>query len=105
MKIEDFSGLILAGRRGPRDALAESRGATHRALLPVDGIPMLVRVVRTLQASGLERIHVSIDAPELLEAQPELTAFRRPGALQVHRTQGPPSPQVAYQTFTPPRST
>ena len=95
MKVEDYSVLILAGRRGPHDALAESRGATHRALLPVDGIPMLVRVVRTLRAAGLERIHVSIDSPELLEAEPELAALHRKGALQIDRSEDSPSRSVA----------
>src|SRR4029453_16464860 len=53
VNVPDFSALILAGRRGPQDPLAVSRGATHRALLPVAGVPMLVRVVRALRAAGL----------------------------------------------------
>lgn len=95
MRPAEFSALILAGRRGPQDPLAASRGATHRALLPVAGVPMLVRVVRTLRAAGLTRLHVSIDAPELLEVLPELAALRRAGALQLHPSASSPSRSVA----------
>jgi len=91
----DFSALILAGRRGPQDALAVSRGATHRALLPVGGVPMLVRVVRTLRAAGLTRLHVSIDAPELLDSEPELAELRRAGTLRVLSSESSPSRSVA----------
>lgn len=95
MKAEDFSALILAGRRGPQDPLAVSRGATHRALLPAAGVPMLVRVVRALRAARLSRLHVSIDAPELIDAEPELGALRRAGILQVHPSASSPSRSVA----------
>ncbi|HEX5065687.1 MAG TPA: nucleotidyltransferase family protein [Myxococcota bacterium] len=95
MNVPDFSALILAGRRGPQDALAVSRGATHRALLPVAGVPMLVRVVRALRAAGLTRLHVSIDAPELLDAVPELAELRRAGALRVLASENSPSRSVA----------
>jgi CTP:molybdopterin cytidylyltransferase MocA len=92
---QDFSALILAGRRGPQDPLAVSRGATHRALLPVAGVPMLLRVVRALRAAGLSRLRVSIDAPELLDAHPELAALRREGALRVQPSADSPSRSVA----------
>ena len=63
-----FSGLVLAGRRGAADPLAENQGSTHRALLDVCGVPMLLRVVRALEASGrVGRLVVSIDDPEDLE--------------------------------------
>lgn len=95
MSAAQFSALVLAGRRGPEDPLAVGRGASHRALLPVAGVPMLVRVVRTLRAAGLSRLHVSIDAPELLDAEPELAALRRSGELRVHVSEDSPSRSVA----------
>ena len=59
----DLTGLVLAGRRGPADdPLMEVRAARHRALVEVEGVPMLVRVVRTLRAArSVGRIIVSID--------------------------------------------
>jgi GTP:adenosylcobinamide-phosphate guanylyltransferase len=84
--------LVLAGRRdGVADPLAETRGADHRALLEVAGVPMLVRVVRALRASGVERIVVSIGEPEALESEPELAALRKDGSLRVHRSLDSPS--------------
>lgn len=41
--------LILAGRRGGADPVARSAGVSHKALVPVAGIPMLERVASTLR--------------------------------------------------------
>ena len=43
--IRGYTALVLAGRRGPDDALAAAAGAPHRALLDVHGTPMLERVL------------------------------------------------------------
>jgi len=57
----------LAGRRNTGDALAESAGLTHKALLTIGGVPMGVRVLEALAATpGLERIDVSCDDPHLV---------------------------------------
>ena len=95
MSSADFSALVLAGRRGPQDPLAVGHGVSHRALLPVAGVPMLLRVLRTLRAAGITRLHVSIDAPELLETLPELADWRRQGVLQIHASESSPSRSVA----------
>jgi len=59
--------LVLAGRRGPDDPLARAAGAPHRALLELDGQPMLERVVETLEGTpAVQSIAISIDEPELL---------------------------------------
>jgi GTP:adenosylcobinamide-phosphate guanylyltransferase len=91
----DFTALVLAGRRGPDDPLARRHGVSHRALLPVAGVPMLLRVLRTLRAAGIARLHVSIDEPDLLDALPEAAAWRREGALRVHASESSPSRSVA----------
>lgn len=90
-----LSALVLAGRRGPVDALADAHGASHRALLEVGGVPMLLRVVRALRSSrGLGPLHVSIDAPERLAAIPELAALTRSGTLRTHESADSPSRSV-----------
>ena len=59
-----FTALILAGSRGPNDPVARLAGQTHKALVPVAGVPMLLRVVRTLrQAPMIGRLVVCIDRP------------------------------------------
>ena len=83
----DFAGLVLAGRRDGADPLAEATGATHRALVPVGGVPMLLRVIRTLRTSArVSPLTVSIDAPERLDAVPEIATAVKSGDLAVHRS-------------------
>lgn len=92
---EPLEALVLAGRRGPDDALAEQFGASHRALLPVHGVPSLLRVVRVLGASErFDAIHVSIDEPERIDEVPELAALAAYGTLTVHPSEASPSRSV-----------
>jgi GTP:adenosylcobinamide-phosphate guanylyltransferase len=92
--MKPYTALVLAGRRsGPDDPLARSRGASHRALLPVAGVPMLARVLTALRgARHVSQIWISIDAPEVLESVPELAAFRD---LPLHRSKESPARSVA----------
>ena len=62
--------LILAGQRaGVVDPLCEATGASHKAEIPVCGVPMLHRVVGALNAAGFEKaIYVSgYSGSDLLE--------------------------------------
>jgi GTP:adenosylcobinamide-phosphate guanylyltransferase len=89
------SALVLAGRRGSDDPLAAARGVAHRALLPVHGVPMLVRVVRALTASGCAgRIHVSMHACACAHEVEELDALVASGHLVLHEACASPSASV-----------
>ena len=91
--MQPYTALVLAGRRGTDDPLARSRGASHRALLPVAGVPMLARVLTALRgARHVARIWISIDAPDVLASVPELAPFRD---LPVHRSKESPARSVA----------
>ena len=59
------TALVLAGRRkGAPDPMAEAAGVSHKALLPVAGVPMLLRVLSALRASpAVGRVVVSMEAP------------------------------------------
>ena len=62
-----ITALVLAGQRpgGAPDPMAAAAGVSHKALLPVAGVPMLLRVVSALRASpAVGRIAASIEAPE-----------------------------------------
>jgi GTP:adenosylcobinamide-phosphate guanylyltransferase len=60
-----FTALILAGSRAD-DPVARMAGVTHKALVPVAGVPMLLRVVRTLrQAPSIGRLVLCIDRSAL----------------------------------------
>ena len=60
--------LVLAGTRpGVPDPMAQAAGVTHKAILPVAGIPMITRVLTTLRATPeVGRIVVCIDQPDVL---------------------------------------
>lgn len=61
--------LILAGTRpGVADPMAQAAGVSHKAILPVDGIPMISRVISTLRNTPeVGRIVVCIDNADVLE--------------------------------------
>lgn len=63
-----ISVLVLAGSRdGERDPLAQMGSVSHKALLPIHGVPMVDRVIQTLeQVPEIGHIWVSIERPELL---------------------------------------
>lgn len=58
------TALVLAGRRADTDPMAAAAGVSHKALLPVAGVPMLLRVVSALRgAPSVGRVAVCIEAP------------------------------------------
>lgn len=77
-----YTALVLAGSRTATDAFAEAHGARRKALVPVAGVPMIVRVVRALTAAAdVGRIHVRTDDPEPLRALAELRTLEESGRL------------------------
>ncbi len=58
-----FSALVLAGSRGGPDPVADYAGVPHKALIEVEGRPLLTRVAEALRAAGAERIAVSCNHP------------------------------------------
>jgi GTP:adenosylcobinamide-phosphate guanylyltransferase len=95
----EFTALVLAGRRGASDELADALAASdasgHHTLLDVGGVPMLLRVVRTLKASpSVGRIVVSIDEPAVLDDVPELRASLADGSLACRAALDSPSRSV-----------
>jgi GTP:adenosylcobinamide-phosphate guanylyltransferase len=90
-----FSVLVLAGRRGNGDPLAEAAGAPHRALLDIAGTPMLQRVLETLgRSERIASIFVSIDAPELLDEIPAIADLLPEGAVHLVPPADSPSRSV-----------
>jgi len=84
---------VLAGRRGEGDG--DALPGPHRALVDVAGVPMLLRVVRTLRATPrVGRLLVSIDDAAALDAVPELRALVASGALETHQSLDSPSRSV-----------
>lgn len=96
-----FNALILAGNRREGDPVAQMAGVSHKALAPINGVPMLLRLYRTLRASpGIAGIHVCIDDARLLDEVPELAAARDSGALAVVATAESPAASLASALAT-----
>ncbi len=65
--VTPLSALVLAGSRpGAADPVAVAEGVAHKALVTVEGTPMLARVVAALREAGIARIAVSADKPEVV---------------------------------------
>ncbi|QNT77615.1 nucleotidyltransferase family protein [Entomobacter blattae] len=64
-----INALVLAGtRQGPKDRLAIHGGVSHKALLPIQGVPMVTRVVKTLASLPyIGTISICSEDPSLLQ--------------------------------------
>ncbi|HKP25770.1 MAG TPA: nucleotidyltransferase family protein [Dongiaceae bacterium] len=91
-----MNALILAGSRGPDDPMAKAAGVSHKALLPVAGVPMLLRVVETLRATpGITRIYVCIEDERVALQVPALEALHRDRTLEILPASDSPATSVA----------
>lgn len=64
-----WTAIILAGRRPGEDAFAAAHGVAAKALIAIDGEPMLGRVARTvLDAPSIDRVVILAQEPEALLA-------------------------------------
>lgn len=91
-----LNALILAGSRGPDDPMALATGVEHKALIPVGGTPMLLRVIAALAATPeVAQIIVCIEAPALVRALPGLDAACGGKPLQLFAAHGSPSRSVS----------
>lgn len=93
---QSFNALILAGRRHEGDSVANFAGVSHKALAPINGVPMLLRLYRTLrQVDGIANIHVCIDDAALLNTVPELAAAREVGTLKIIKPEASPAASLS----------
>ena len=93
-----MQALVLAGRRGGGDGMADAAGLRHRALLSIAGTPMLERVVTAIFRSGVaSSVAISCDDPELLRGTPELARLSSPAMafLRFHQSGASPASSVA----------
>jgi len=90
------NALILAGSRGPDDPMAKAAGVSHKALLPVAGVPMLLRVAEALRATGgIRRIYVCIEDARVIFQVPGLEALHRARLLETIPAADSPAASVA----------
>ena len=64
---KNWTAIILAAGRGPNDPMAKAFGVSHKCALPVNGVPMLQRVVSALhQSQSIASISISIENPAIV---------------------------------------
>ena len=64
-----WTAIVLAGQRPGVDPLAAAFGETYKALIPIAGVPMVLRVTATLRASPcVARIVVLAQQPAVIAA-------------------------------------
>lgn len=101
-----WRALVLAGsRRGEADPVARYRHVRHKCLATAAGVPLLVRVVRSLEATpAIGEILVSIDDPALPASLPELAEPCRSGRVRALASEASLSRSVAaaFAAGTPP---
>jgi GTP:adenosylcobinamide-phosphate guanylyltransferase len=62
-----WTAIVLAAGRGPNDPMAKAFGVSHKCALPVNGVPMLRRVVNALQESrSIASIAISVESPAIV---------------------------------------
>jgi GTP:adenosylcobinamide-phosphate guanylyltransferase len=90
-----FTALVLAGSRGAADPVASAAGLPHKALVPVAGRPMLLRVIDTLrQCPEVGRIVLCTEDPSLVARLPELSAAVGSGEIATIRAERSPARSV-----------
>lgn len=75
--------LILAGRRASSlDPLAAAAGVTHKSLVPVAGVPMVVRVLRTVAEAWPDApIYLSVEDFGVVANEPLIAELYAAGRL------------------------
>ncbi len=92
----DYDALVLAADRGPGDPVARAAGVPCKALAPVAGRAMVLRVLDALQASrSVRRVLLCGPAREILEGASELSSRLEPGRVDWIAPQPGPSASAA----------
>lgn len=89
-----IAAVVLAGTRPGGDPLAGAEGKPHKALIEIEGRPLLERVVTALREAGIERIGISCDEGPVAD-------LARAHGCEVLRTGSGPSESanIAFETL------
>lgn len=87
-----FTAVVLAGDRNPDDPLVRQTGACCKALVTIDGRPMLDGVVATLQQSEwIQRVLLSGPSRQCLDTDATLKAALEAGQIDWVEPESSPS--------------
>ena len=81
-KTDQFTAVVLAADRTASDPITSTTGAACKAIAPVWGTPMIIRVLDALEASGMVKTIVICGPPEAVIPEcPELETRIRLGRV------------------------
>lgn len=76
--------VMVANRRGIENPLARAAGVSHKCAIPVAGVPMLERVIRTLRSCPFAaRILISVETQAVLRSVPYVDSLVAAGLASV----------------------
>ncbi len=104
MSAPTYTALLMAGSRGPTDAIAQHAGVTHKALAMIAGRPMITYVLDALVAAPeIGKIIAVIEEPDALRAVDEIRALEERGKLELFVARPSPSLSVlaTLDAYTP----
>jgi GTP:adenosylcobinamide-phosphate guanylyltransferase len=96
---EAFTAVVLAGDRTPNDLLVKAAGVSCKPLIPVAGIPMVLRVVASLEeAREIGSIVLSGPPQAAVDQEEDLRSRIASGTIRWEENQATPS-SSAYQVL------
>jgi molybdopterin-guanine dinucleotide biosynthesis protein A len=98
-----FTALVLAADRGPDDPVARAAGVSCKCLTPVNGSPMVFRVLNALDASREIGWKILCGPPEsILDQEADLRGLIAAGKVKWFANQATPSSSAYYVLQTLP---
>ncbi len=92
-----FTAVVLAADRGPDDPVANAAGVRCKSLTPVDGTPMVLRVLDALVASPQINARILCGPPRsILEQEPDLRQLITSGKVGWRENQATPSASALH---------
>lgn len=96
-----FTAIVLSGDRHPNDPLTIATGATCKALVEIDGEPMVLRVLNTLAAScSIQRLVLSGPQRHCLQDQTCIEQLINSGKISWLQPEATPSTSAYYAMQT-----
>jgi GTP:adenosylcobinamide-phosphate guanylyltransferase len=94
-----FTAVVLAADRGPDDPITIAAGVNCKAMIPIRGIPMVIRVLNVLAASRQISQRILCGPPRhVLSLEPELQSFITSREVEWFANQPTPS-SSAFQVL------
>ena len=92
-----FTAVVLAADRGPGDPVARAAGVRCKSMTPINGTPMVFRVLDALSASSEVEARILCGPPQsILDMEPDLDARIRSDNIRWVENQQTPSTSASH---------